>query len=44
LRWSWIGFFLLIHLHAIRRRRAYKELFDKMAEDVGIMRRECEKI
>jgi len=35
---------LLSHLLATGGGRAYKELFEKMAEDVGIVRRMCEKV
>lgn len=42
--WFWIETALLSHLQAIRGERAYKELFEKMAEDIGFMRRSYEKI
>ncbi len=44
LSWAWIELFLSFHLQAIRGKKAYKALFEKMAEDVGIVQRDCEKI
>jgi hypothetical protein len=35
---------LLSHLQAVGRRRDYKELFEKKAEDIGNVRRMCEGI
>lgn len=41
---SWIELVLSFHLQAIGRKKAYKELFEKMAEDVGFVQKDCEKI
>jgi hypothetical protein len=41
---SWIELFLASHLQAIRRKMTYKELFEKKAEDVGIVLRDYEKV
>jgi hypothetical protein len=40
----WIELYLLSHLQAIRRKMAYKELFEKKAEDIGNVRRMSEKV
>ena len=32
------------HLQAVGRKKAYKELFEKIAEDVGFVLRKCEGI
>jgi hypothetical protein len=44
LSWSWIELFLSFHLQAIGGKKAYKELFEKMAEGIGFMRQICEGI
>jgi hypothetical protein len=44
LSWSWIELFLSFHLQAIRGKRAYMVLFEKMEEDVGFVQRNCEGI
>lgn len=41
---SWIELFLSSHLQEIGRGTAYKELFEKMAEDIGYLRRDYEEI